>query len=97
MPRAVFEESKFDSMLGSVVISNDTFDRVLPRPHDQYAFMNVTGDPTPALTKRLETAYERTQAAEVRAHDDYVEFRAAGFTQIIRARGRTVGPLRGEA
>jgi hypothetical protein len=83
VPRALYEESKFDSMLGSVVVSNATFDRALPRPHDQYAFVNVAGDPSPALTKRLEAAYERTQAAQVQSHDDYIAFRAGGFTQIL--------------
>ena len=70
-------------MLGAIVIANRTFDRILPRPHDQYAFVNVAGDPSTGVTKRLEAAYERTQAAEVRSHDDYVDFRSAGFTQIL--------------
>ena len=83
VPRALFEESKFDSMLGSIVVSNATFDRALPRPHDQYAFVNVEGGPSEALTTRLEAAYDRTQAAQVQSHDDYVQFRAAGFTQIL--------------
>src|SRR5215213_5950900 len=83
VPRALFEESKFDSMLGSIVVSNATFDRALPRPHDQYAFVNVRGGPSDALTTRLEAAYDRTQAAQVKSRDDYVEFRAAGFTQIL--------------
>src|SRR5204863_10035991 len=83
VPHAVFKESKFDSMLGAIVIANRTFDRILPRPHDQYAFVNVAGDPPTGVTKRLEAAYERTQAAEVRPHDDYADFRSAGFTQIL--------------
>ena len=58
VPRAVYAESKFDSMLGSVIVSNATFDRVLPRPHDQYAFVNVAW--TRLTTARRRRRWNRT-------------------------------------
>ncbi len=81
--RGIYKPEALDAMLGSVIVSQETFRSVLPRPRDQYAFVNVAGGATDPTTKALEAAFERDQLAKIRDRDAYVAYRAAGFSQVL--------------
>jgi putative ABC transport system permease protein len=70
-------------MLGSVVVSQDTFRAAIPRPRDQYAFVDAAGGASAETTKALEAAFASEQLAKIRDRDAYADFRAAGFSQVL--------------
>src|SRR5262249_55017254 len=55
--RATSHARQADPLLPSVVLSQAAFDRIFPHPQDQYAFVNVTGAPTPTTTAQLQRAF----------------------------------------
>jgi putative ABC transport system permease protein len=81
--RGIYEPQALDAMLGAVIVSQDTFRAAIPRPRDQYAFVDVAGGPSAGTTKALETAFATDQLAKIRDRDAYADFRAAGFSQIL--------------
>jgi putative ABC transport system permease protein len=81
--RGIYKPQALDAMLGSVVVSQDTFRAAIPRPRDQYAFVDVAGGASGETTKTLEAAFAREQLAKIRDRDAYADFRAAGFSQVL--------------
>src|SRR6476661_4160029 len=65
----IFTSPKLDSLLNAIVIPNDTFDAALPRPRDQYAFVNVAGGVSDKATSTLKQVYGRDQIAKVETRD----------------------------
>jgi putative ABC transport system permease protein len=83
MPTAIFESPKLDSLLNAVVVTNGTFDRALPRPRDQYAFVNVAGGASDEATRALESALDRDQVAKVDTRDGFAASKSEWLSQML--------------
>jgi putative ABC transport system permease protein len=83
LARGIYEPQALDALLGSVVVSQDTFRSVLPRPRDQYAFVEVAGGASSASTRALQAALDKSQLTKIRDRDAYADYRAAGFSQVL--------------
>jgi putative ABC transport system permease protein len=81
--RGIFEAPKLDSLLSAIVVSNDAFDRALPRPRDSYAFVNVSGGVSDATTAALEAAYAADQVVKVETRDGFAESKSAWLSQML--------------
>ena len=76
--RAVYEPSRFDSLLGSVVISQESFDRSFARPGDA-----VTLVQSDRPVDRLALALEGFPDARVVSDDTFVDERVAEIDGIL--------------
>jgi putative ABC transport system permease protein len=81
--RGIFEAPKLDSLLSAIVVTNDTFDRSLPRPRDSYAFLDVTGGVSDAATKALKAAYASDQVVKVETRDGFAKSKAEWLSQVL--------------
>jgi putative ABC transport system permease protein len=81
--RGIYKPQPFDAMLGSVIVSQETFRSVLPRPRDQYAFVSVAGGASATTTKALEAVFDEQQLAKIRDRDAYADYRAEGLSQVL--------------
>jgi putative ABC transport system permease protein len=79
----IFAAPKLDSLLSAIVIPLDTFDASLPRPRDQYAFVNVAGGVTDRATDALEAAYGRDQIAKVETRDGFAADKSKWLAQFV--------------
>jgi putative ABC transport system permease protein len=76
--RAVYEASRFDSMLGSVVVSQKTFDDSFARPGDAVTLVQSSQP-----VDRLAEALGRFPDARVVSDDTFVEERVAEIDEIL--------------
>ena len=76
--RAVYEPSRFDSLLGSVVVSQETFDASFARPGDAVTLVQSSQP-----VDRLAEALGRFPDARVVSDDTFVEERVAEIDQIL--------------
>src|SRR6185437_15039155 len=74
---------KLDSLFSAIVVPNATFDRSLPRPRDQYAFVNVAGGVSAAATAALKSAYGTDQIAKVEPRDGFAASKSAWLSQML--------------
>jgi putative ABC transport system permease protein len=81
-PTAIFESPKLDSLLNALVVPLQTFDRALPRPRDQYAFVNA-GGASDTTTKALQSALDRDQVAKVATRDGFAADKSKWLTQVL--------------
>ena len=72
-----------DSLLSAIVVTNETFDRSLPRPRDSYAFVDVAGGVSAAATKKLEAAYASDQVVKVETRDGFAKSKSAWLSQVL--------------
>jgi len=79
----LFKAPKLDSLLSAIVIPNATFDRALPRPHDQYAFVNVRGGVSSATTAALEAAYSRDQIAKLETRSGFAASKSKWLSSML--------------
>jgi putative ABC transport system permease protein len=79
----LFKAPKLDSLLSAIVVANGTFDRALPRPHDQYAFVNVGGGVSSATTSDLKAAYSRDQIAKVETRDAFAAGKSKWLSNML--------------
>jgi putative ABC transport system permease protein len=82
MPTAIFESPKLDSLLNALVVPLSTFDRALPRPRDQYAFVNA-GGVSDTTTKALEAALDRDQVAKVATRAGFAADKSKWLSQVL--------------
>lgn len=79
----IFEAPKLDSLFSAIVIPIGTFDKSLPRPRDQYAFVNVTGGVSRAATTALEKAYAVDQIVKVDTRDGFAAEKSKWLSQFL--------------
>jgi putative ABC transport system permease protein len=79
----IFTAPKLDSLFSAIVIPNETFDRSLPRPRDQYAFVNVAGGVSAASTAALKAAYGTDQIAKVDTRDGFAASKSQWLSQML--------------
>jgi putative ABC transport system permease protein len=79
----IFEAPKLDSLLSAIVVTNETFDRALPRPRDAYAFVNVAGGVTDATTNALRAAYAADQVVKVETRDGFAQAKSAWLSKML--------------
>jgi putative ABC transport system permease protein len=79
----IFTSPKLDSLLNAIVIPNDTFDAALPRPRDQYAFINVAGGASDQATATLKQVYGRDQIAKVETRDGFAADKSKWLSQFL--------------
>ena len=79
----IFTAPKLDSLFSAIVIPNATFDRSLPRPRDQYAFVNVTGGASSSATTALKAAYGADQIAKVETRDGFAAAKSKWLSQML--------------
>jgi len=79
----IFEAPKLDSLLSAIVVSNETFDRSLPRPRDAYAFVNVAGGESAAATAALKAAYAADQVVKVETRDGFALSKSKWLAQML--------------
>jgi putative ABC transport system permease protein len=81
--RGIVAPPRLDSLLGSVVVTQQAFDEAFPRPRNGYAFANVAGEPSAATTAALEDALGDYPGAKLETRAAFVEGRAADFRQFL--------------
>jgi putative ABC transport system permease protein len=81
--RAIYNPPPFYQLLGSVSILKSTFDTLYDRPRNQFTFINVPGDPTPAAEKPLETALASFPDAKVQTREDWITSQDEEFNQFL--------------
>jgi putative ABC transport system permease protein len=81
--KGIFEAPKLDSLLSAIVVTNETFDRSLPRPRDSYAFVDVAGGVSDAATKALKASYASDQVVKVETRDGFAKSKAEWLSQVL--------------
>jgi len=81
--RAIYHAPQADPLLPSIVLSQTAFDRIFPRPQDQYAFVNVTGTPTPARTAQLKQAFTAYPDTTITPKASWVHEQAKSVNQTL--------------
>jgi len=79
----IFKAPKLDSLLSAIVVTNETFDRALPRPRDAYAFVDVDGGATDRTTTALRAAYATDQVVKVETRDGFAEAKSAWLSKML--------------
>jgi putative ABC transport system permease protein len=81
----ILDQGKFDldPLLGTVMISQASFDGTFPRAADLYTFVNAP-PVAPALAGRvIEQGAERFPGAKIATRDEFVVSRSAGIAKIL--------------
>jgi len=81
--RATYHAPQADPLLPSIVISQSAFDRIFPQPQDQFAFVNVTGAPTPATTTQLQHAFTAYPDTTITTKASWVRKQAKSVNQTL--------------
>jgi putative ABC transport system permease protein len=81
---AILDQGKFDldPLLGSIVISQRSFDASFPRPLDLYTFVNVPAA-VPVSDEQIQQGVERYPGVQVVTRDEFVADRSEGIGQIL--------------
>jgi putative ABC transport system permease protein len=81
----ILDQGKFDldPLLGTVMISQASFDRTFPRPADLYTFVNAPPVAPDLAEKVLSQGAERFPGAKISTHDEFVASRSSGISQIL--------------
>ena len=81
----ILDQGKFDldPLLGTVMISQASFDRTFPRPADLYTFVNAPAVAPELAHRVLAHGAERFPGAKISTRDEFVASRSAGITQIL--------------
>jgi ABC-type antimicrobial peptide transport system permease subunit len=83
---AIHSPPKIDSLdpvLGSIVITNDAFDKIFSRPKNIYTFVNGAGGADDATTTALKSSLSAFPDAKVQTKAEWVDKRAAGINQLL--------------
>jgi putative ABC transport system permease protein len=84
--RGIYTQPKFgqiDPVLGSIAISQQSFDRTFDRPQNAYTFLNVQGGASEATTASLKAAMASYPDAKVATRADWVDTRAKGVDKLL--------------
>jgi putative ABC transport system permease protein len=79
----IFKAPKLDSLLGAIVVANETFDEALPRPRDSYAMLNVAGGASDAATAALEASYATDQVVKVETREGFALSKSQWLSQVL--------------
>jgi putative ABC transport system permease protein len=79
----IFKAPKLDSLLGGIVITNERFDKALPRPRDAYAMVNVAGGASDAVTTALKASYATDQVVKVETRDGFAQSKSQWLAQVL--------------
>jgi putative ABC transport system permease protein len=81
----VLDQGKFDldPLLGTVMISQASFDRSFPRPADLYTFVNAPPVAPAVADRALAQGAERFPGAKISTRDEFVASRSSGISQIL--------------
>jgi len=82
---AILDQGKFDldPLLGTVMISQTSFDRTFPRPADLYTFVSTPPVAPALVSQALARGTERFPGVEISTRDEFVASRSNGITQIL--------------
>jgi putative ABC transport system permease protein len=81
--KATYNPPPFYQLLGSVSILKSTFDSLHDRPRNQFTFINVAGDPTPAKEEPIEQALATFPDAKVQTREDWITSQDKEFNQFL--------------
>jgi ABC-type antimicrobial peptide transport system permease subunit len=79
----VYTSTKLDSLFGSLIVPQRTFDRRLPRPRDVYAFVNVAGGVSASETKALAAVYGRDQIVKAETRDGFAASQSSWLSTML--------------
>ena len=81
--QATYNPPPFYQLLGSVSILKSTFDGLYDRPRNQFTFVNVPGEPTPATEQPLEQALATFPDAKVQTREAWITQQDKEFNQFL--------------
>jgi putative ABC transport system permease protein len=80
---ATYNPPPFYQLLGSVSILKSKFDELYDRPRNQFTFINVAGDPTPAAEQPIEQELATFPDAKVQTREDWITEQDEEFNQFL--------------
>jgi len=80
---ATYNPPPFYQLLGSVSILKSTFDELYDRPRNQFTFINVPGEPTPAAEQPLEQALSDFPDAKVLTREAWITEQDEEFNSFL--------------
>jgi putative ABC transport system permease protein len=80
---ATYNPPPFYQLLGSVSILESKFDELNDRPRNQFTFINVPGDPTPAAEQPIEEALATFPDAKVQTREAWITEQDEEFNQFL--------------
>jgi putative ABC transport system permease protein len=80
---ATYNPPPFYQLLGSVSILKSKFDELYDRPRNQFTFINVPGEPTPAAEQPLEQALANFPDAKVQTREAWITEQDEEFNQFL--------------
>jgi putative ABC transport system permease protein len=80
---ATYNPPPFYQLLGSVSILKSRFDELYDRPRNQFTFINVPGDPAPAVEAPIEQALATFPDAKVLTREDWITEQDEEFNQFL--------------
>jgi putative ABC transport system permease protein len=80
---ATYNPPPFYQLLGSVSILKSKFDELYDRPRNQFTFINVPGDPTPAAERPIEQALAAFPDAKVQTREAWITEQDEEFNQFL--------------
>jgi putative ABC transport system permease protein len=81
--RATYNPPPFYQLLGSVSILKTKFDELYDRPRNQFTFINVPGEPTPAAEQPIEKALATFPDAKVQTREAWITEQDEEFNQFL--------------
>jgi putative ABC transport system permease protein len=81
--KGIYKPPPFYPLLGSVSISNLTFDSIYDRKRNKFTFVNVAGDPTEAAKRNVEAAVAAFPDARVQSRAEWIEKEDAEIQQFL--------------
>ncbi|HZB35688.1 MAG TPA: FtsX-like permease family protein [Gaiellaceae bacterium] len=80
---ATYNPPPFYQLLGSVSVLKSTFDELYDRPRNQFTFINVPGEPTPAAEQPLEQALATFPDAKVQTREAWITEQDEEFNSFL--------------
>jgi putative ABC transport system permease protein len=81
--KGIYEPPPFYPLLGSVSISQDTFDSLYAHPRNLFTFVDVSGEPTPTTTRSLEQAVDEFPDAKVWTRDAWIDWQDSEISEFL--------------
>jgi putative ABC transport system permease protein len=79
----IYKPPPFYPLLGSVSISNQTFDSIYDQKRNKFTFVNVAGEPTRAAKRDVEAAVAAFPDARVQTRAEWIEKEDAEIQQFL--------------
>jgi ABC-type antimicrobial peptide transport system permease subunit len=81
--KGIYKPPPFYPLLGSVSISQTTFDSLYEHPRNLFTFVDVPGEPTPETTRSLEQAVAEFPDAKVWTRGDWIAWQDAEASEFL--------------